>query len=181
MIRVKTSSVARGGRGGLEPPHWLVKYAKSHVFCAFEADFLWEMENSPPSIVWTCEIGRKIALSFGEDLFFFFWDHLILGGKNVWILDFGRKITLKFGEDLFFWRSSDFGRKKRLNFGFRPKNHSEVWRRPFFFWRSSDFGRKKRLNFRDISSKISDKPSETDSTSMKIRVKVVCTLLTVSK
>ena len=34
------SSVARGGAGGLEPPHWLVKYAKSHVFCAFEADFM---------------------------------------------------------------------------------------------------------------------------------------------
>ena len=32
------SSVARGG-GGLEPPHWLVKYAKSHVLGAFEADF----------------------------------------------------------------------------------------------------------------------------------------------
>ena len=31
------SSVARGG---LEPPHWLVKYAKSHVFNAFDADFL---------------------------------------------------------------------------------------------------------------------------------------------
>ena len=29
-----------GVAGGLEPPHWLVKYAKSHVFCAFEADFL---------------------------------------------------------------------------------------------------------------------------------------------
>ena len=44
MIRILfiavTSSVARGGGGGLEPPHWLVKYAKSHVFCAFEADFL---------------------------------------------------------------------------------------------------------------------------------------------
>ena len=33
------SSVARGGGGGLEPPHWLVKYSKSHVFNAFEADF----------------------------------------------------------------------------------------------------------------------------------------------
>ena len=43
------SSVARGGRGGgSSPPHWLVKYAKSHVFCAFEADFLRKMENSPP-------------------------------------------------------------------------------------------------------------------------------------
>ena len=35
------SSVARGGGGGgSSPPHWLVKYAKKHVFCAFEADFL---------------------------------------------------------------------------------------------------------------------------------------------
>ena len=84
----------------------------------------------------------------------------------------------------FFWRSPNFGRKKRLNFGLRPKNHSEFWRRPFFFfffWRLPDFGRKKRLNFRDILSQISDKPSETDSRSIKIRVKVVCTLLTVSK
>ena len=32
------SSVARGG-GGARAPHWLVKYAKSHVFGAFEADF----------------------------------------------------------------------------------------------------------------------------------------------
>ena len=76
------------------------------------------MENSPPirkeppSYVWTCEIGRKIALNFGKDLFSFFGGHLILGGKNVWILEFGRKITLNFGEDLFFWRSPNFGRKK---------------------------------------------------------------------
>ena len=33
------SSVAKGGRGGLELPHWPVKYAKSHVFGAFDADF----------------------------------------------------------------------------------------------------------------------------------------------
>ena len=60
------------------------------------------------------EPGRKITLNFGEDLFFFFGDHLILGEKNAWISDFGRKITLNFGEDLFFffWRPPDFGRKK---------------------------------------------------------------------
>ena len=87
----------------------------------------------------------------------------------------------------FFWRSPNFGRKKPLNFRIRPKNHSEFWRRPFFFflfWRSPNFGRKKALNFRafrDISSQVSDKPSETDSRSMKFRVKVVCTLLTLSK
>ena len=35
------SSVAGrgGGGGGLEPPHWLVKYAKSHLFGGFEVDF----------------------------------------------------------------------------------------------------------------------------------------------
>ena len=115
------------------------------------------------------------------------------GALGHGISDFGRKITLNFGEDLFFfffflfWRSPNFGRKKPLNFGFRPKNHSELWRRPcFFFWGggSPDFGQKKPLNFRafqDISPQVSDKPSETDSRSMKIRVKVVCTLLTLSK
>ena len=29
------------------------------------------------------DFGRKITLNFGEDLFFFFGDHLILGEKNV--------------------------------------------------------------------------------------------------
>ena len=27
----------------------------------------------------------------------------------------------------FFWRPPDIGRKKRLNFRFRPKNHSQFW------------------------------------------------------
>ena len=74
--------------------------------------------------------------------------------KSLNLRNFGRKIALNFGEDLFFffffWRSPNFGRKKPLNFGFRPKNHSEFWRRPFFFfffWRSPNFGRKKPLNF----------------------------------
>ena len=132
---------------------------------------------------------RKITLNFGEDLFFFYFgDHLILGGKNV------RKITLNFGEDLFFfilettwfwaektfekslsilvktffffilettwfwaektfekslsisvktffflfWRPPDFGRKKRSNFRFRPKNHSQFRWRPFFFFYFGD-------------------------------------------
>ena len=162
------SSVARGGGGGgSSPPHWLVKYAKTHVFCAFEADFLWKMENSPPHTkraplrrLNLRNLGEKSLWILAKTFFFFFGDHLILGGKNVWIPDFGRKITLNFGEDLFFF------------FFF------------FFFWRSPNFGRKKPLNFRcfrGISSQISDKPSETDSRSMKIRVNVVCTLLTLSK
>ena len=35
--------------------------------------------------------------------------------------------------------------------------------------------------FREIPSQFSDKPCETDSKTMKIRVKVVCTFLTISK
>ena len=37
---------------------------------------------SPPHQPKPNELGRKISLHFGEDLFFF-GDHLILGGKNV--------------------------------------------------------------------------------------------------
>ena len=59
-----------------------------------------------------------------------------LGEKSPWSL----------AKTFFFWRSPNFGRKKRLNVGFRPKKHSEFWRRPFF-WRPPNFGRKKRLNF----------------------------------
>ena len=52
----------------------------------------------------------------------------------------------------------------------------------FFFWRPPVFGRKKRLSaFREISSQFSNKPCESDSRTMKIRVKVVCTFLTLSK
>ena len=32
-------AVAYPGGGGARAPHWPVKYAKSHVFGAFEADF----------------------------------------------------------------------------------------------------------------------------------------------
>ena len=35
---------------------------------------------------------------------------------------------------LFFWRSPDFGRRKPLNFGFRPKNHSHFGEDLFFFF-----------------------------------------------
>ena len=126
------SSVARGR---LEPPHWLVKYAKSHVFCAFEADFLWKIENSPPpyenSPPQTSELAKLDEKSVSISVkTFFFGEHLILGGKNLWICDFGRKITINFSEDLFIFYFfgehlilggknlwiSDFGRKITLNF-----------------------------------------------------------------
>ena len=70
-----------------------------------------------------------------------------------------------------------------MNFRFWPKNPSQFWLRPFF-WRSLVFGLKKRLNFRffrEIPSQFLDKPSDSDSRTMKIRVKVVCSFLTLSK
>ena len=125
------SSVARGG-------HWLVKYAKSHDFCAFEADFLWKMENSPP-------IRKEPPLK-----------RLNLRNREKNRPEFWRRPFFFF---FFFWRSPNFGRKKRLNFGFRLKNHSEFWRRPFFFFWDhlilggknlwiSDFSETFRLKFR---------------------------------
>ena len=120
------------------------------------------MENSPPQTSEFAKLDEIAATILVKTFFFFFFgDHLILGGKKLWISDFGQKITLNFGEDLFFF------------FFFF-----------FFFWRSPNFGRKKALDFlafRNILPQVSDKPSEIDSRSMKIRVKVVCTLLTLSK
>ena len=93
-------------------------------------------ENSPPQTTEFAKLDEKSLSISVKTFFFFFGDHLILGGKNLWISDFGRKITLNFGEDLFFfvfWRPPDFGRKKPLNFRFRPENHSQFRWRPFFF------------------------------------------------
>ena len=82
-----------------------------------------------------------------------------------------------FLETKWFWAEKTFefpiSAEKSVNFG-----------ETFFFWRPPNFGRKQPLNFRafrEISSQFSDKPCETDSRTMKIRVKVVCTLLTLSK
>ena len=62
------------------------------------------IRKEPPSYVWTCEIGRKIALNFGEDLFFFFFgDHLILGGKNFEFPIFPRHFISNFGQIVWNW------------------------------------------------------------------------------
>ena len=99
------NSVARWGRGGLEPPPPIGLWSMQNrmffvllrpIFCE-----KWQIappyENSPPSNVWICEFGRKISLNFGEDLFFFFFgDHLILGGKNLWISELSETFRLSF-------------------------------------------------------------------------------------
>ena len=53
----------------------------------------------PPTSV-KLTVSVKKSLSISVKTFFFFGDHLILGGKNVRICDFGRKIALNFGEDI---------------------------------------------------------------------------------
>ena len=124
------SSVARGERGGSSPPHWLVKNAKSYVLCAFEADFLRKMENSPPI--------RKQPLL-----------------KRLNMQNWTKNQSRYRWRPFFFWRPPKFGRKKPLNFGFRPKKTPQFWWRPFFFffvWRPpiwiSELSEKFRLNFR---------------------------------
>ena len=91
-----------------------------------------------------------------------------------------KSVSISVKTFFFFWRSPVFGRKKHLNFQFRLKNQSQKFGEDLFFifilfWRSPVFSRKKRLNFwafREISSQISDKPCDTDSRTMNIRVKV---------
>ena len=107
-------------------------------------------------------LGEKSLWILAKTFFFFFGNHLNLGGKNVWISDFGRKITLNFGEDFFFFFGdhlnlggknvwiSDFGRKITLNFGedlffyFFFGDHLNLGGKNVWI---SDFGRKITLNF----------------------------------
>ena len=53
------SSVATGG---LQLPHWPKKYAKYHVFSAFEADFCSKNENSPPQRDLRAEVMKHLLL-----------------------------------------------------------------------------------------------------------------------
>ena len=47
------SSVARGGRGAHRaPPHWLVKYAKSHFFVLLRPIFGEKLKTAPPKGNW---------------------------------------------------------------------------------------------------------------------------------
>ena len=74
--------------------------------------------------------------------------------------------------------------EKLFEFSILAENSASISVKTFFFWRPPVFERKKRLNFRafrEIPSLFSEKPCETDSRTMKIQVKVVCTFLTLSK
>ena len=144
------------------------------------------MENSPPHSKtappqtsefanWTkyhSEFWRRPFFFF----FFFFWRPPNFGRKKP--LNFGRKMTLNFGEDLFFfWKPPNFGRKKPLNFGRKMTlNFGEdlFFFFFFFFLETTQLCAEKSYEFPSF-------PRHFVSRSMKIRVKVVCTLLTLSK
>ena len=83
-----------------------------------------------------------------------------------------------------FFLTTCFWAVKTLEFPIWAEKSVSISVKTFFFWRPSVFGRKRRLNFRafrEIPSQFSDKPCDSDSRTMKIRVKVVCTFLTLSK
>ena len=131
--------------GGIEPPHWLVKYAKSHVFGGFEPDFLWKIENSPPHRKtapperFGFPILAEKSVSISEKTFFFFFgDHLILGVKNIWISDFGRKISINFGEDLFFFifilETPWFRAEKTFEIPSFPRNFVSIFGQTVWNW-----------------------------------------------
>ena len=110
-----TSRAARGG-GGARAPHWPEKYAKSHVLGAFEAEFCSKHENSIPQRDLGAEVvkelpccGQKNAWNLRfrtkkpsqfrwQPFFFFFWDHLILGGKNLWFWNYPSPFRSQFSQ-----------------------------------------------------------------------------------
>ena len=72
-----------GGMGGMHPPPTSLKVTilakKSASISNNSAPF---RDASPPHQPQPKDFGRKITLNFGEDLFFFFGDHLILAKKT---------------------------------------------------------------------------------------------------
>ena len=117
---------------------------------------------------------------------FFFWRPLVLWAEKTFefpnLAEKSDSISAKFF--FFFWRPPGFGLKNCLNFRIWPKNQTQFRRSFFFFLETTCFWAEKSFElsaFREISSQFTDKPCETDSRAMKIRVKVVCTFLTLLK
>ena len=84
----------------------------------------------------------------------------------------------------FFLEITCFWAEKSFEFPILAENSDSISVKTFFFWRFPVFERKKHLNFRafrELPSQFSNKPCKTDSRTMKIRVEVVCTFLTLSK
>ena len=97
-----TSSVARGG-------HWPEKYAKSHVFGAFEAEFCPIMKTAPPKGYGSRSCKGVAVLRTEEFLKF----------EN------SAEKSVLISVKTFFCRSPVFGRKEPFNLRFRPNNPSQ--------------------------------------------------------
>ena len=138
------------------------------------------------------ELDSILVKTFFFFFFSFFWRPPVFGQKNRWNFRFWPKNQTQFRRRPFFFllETTCFWAGKSLEFPILAEKSDSISAKLsfflffFFFWRRPVFEWKKRLNFRafrEIPSRISDKPCETDSRIMKIRVKVLCTFLTLSK
>ena len=84
----------------------------------------------------------------------------------------------------FFLETTCFWAEKTLEFSILAGKSISIAVKTFFFLETSCFWAEKPLefpSFQEIPSQFSDKPCDSDSRAIKIRVKVVCTFLTLSK
>ena len=83
-----------------------------------------KLKRAPPQTI-KFEITAEKSVSISVKTFFF-EDHLILGGKKFELeISAEKSVSISVKTVFLFRRSADFGRKKRLNVRFRPKNQSQ--------------------------------------------------------
>ena len=88
-----------GGDGGMHPPTSLKVTILAEKSALILNNSAPFRDASPPTDLNVTNPAEKSVSILVKTVFFFF----------------------------FFWRPPDFGRKKRLNFRFRPKNQSQFW------------------------------------------------------
>ena len=123
MVHAAAYPGGRGEGGGRAraPPHWFVKYSKSHVFGAFEADFWWKIKNSPPKEIGcrSCEVDvvmrykkafefRSLAekpVSISAKTFFLFFLEITCfwAEKTFEFPSFPRNSVSIFGQTEWYW------------------------------------------------------------------------------
>ena len=119
------------------------------------------IRKQPPSNVWICEIGRKISLDIGEDLFFFF----ALETNSEFRTSAKKSLSIlvkTFFFFFFFLEITWFWAEKTFDFRISAEKSLSILVKTFFFfffvlemtwfWAEknlwiSDFGRKITLNF----------------------------------
>ena len=71
-LNEKLTGFQQRSHGGLQfPPHWPEKYAKQHVFGAFEPEFCSKNENSHPQRDWGAKVVKNLPLFGPQKLSFF--------------------------------------------------------------------------------------------------------------